>query len=85
MAVHGIGQSHLSQPEPANTQLTSRSQNAGTNGGAANTSAKLSGPNESHGRTAAAAAENNAGHEQRQRQGNGENPESKGTLVSVYA
>ncbi len=85
MAVHGIGQSHLSQPEPANAQLTSRAHNATTKSGAASTTAKASHPNEPNGTTAAAAAENNAGHEQGQRRGHGENHESKGTLVSVYA
>ena len=87
MAVHGNGQSHSSQPEPANAQVTSRAQNATTKSGVHSTTAKVTSPNETNGTTAAAAAENNAGREQGQRQGqrNGENSETKGTLVSVYA
>ncbi len=84
MAVHGIGQAHLSQPEPVSTQAISKTQNNATKGGAANTTAKLSHPNEHNGTTAATGAENNAGQEQGRRQGQG-HAETKGTLVSVYA
>jgi hypothetical protein len=66
MAVHGIGQAHLSQLEPTSAQVTSRAQNAATKNGAADTTERVP-ANQSTGTPAAAAAENNAGREQGQR------------------
>jgi hypothetical protein len=83
MAVQGVNQSHLTQPEPVNT-LTSKAQPQANKSAAANTTAKLIRPDDAKKTTAADAAENHAGQEQG-RHANGEEQETKGTLVSVFA
>ena len=62
MAVQGVNQSHLTQPEPVKT-LTSKAQPQANKSTAPNAAAKLTQPNQPKGATAADAAENNAGHE----------------------
>jgi hypothetical protein len=91
MAVNGIGQTHSTQTEHANTQSPSRANNGGGKATAPNATVKQVEEHQAQAAPtqAAAAAENNSGREQgRQQSSQGNsagNSEGHGTRVNVYA